>query len=177
MKFLRQNAAKIVTPIFLLALILGGCDSWGGDTFKSDEFGYKFTFPPKWEYADRSDSSGDHLIATYPEDRESEIIVTTTRVSADMSSREVFLRFNDGGDDAMKLEFSLLEKGTISAKNLEGRFIVVEYLENGVRMKGIRAKFLGFKYTMEVEATTLEEKYIDFEADFKKMIRMIKFKG
>lgn len=165
----------VVLMVFLFALC--GCGSWGDYTFKSDTFGYKISFPENWEILDRSDGSADHLIANLPDDKFSEIIVTAQKVSPDVGASEIYLRFLEGGNDAVIYkDYIILDKGTISAKNLEGRFIKTEFVNDKEPMQGFSAKFLGNRFTLEVNAISNEDMYVVYEADFKKMISLILFK-
>jgi len=162
----------------VLLFVLGGCGSWGDYTFKSDSFGYKMNFPENWEILDRCDGSSDHLIANLPDDRFSEITVTAQAVSPDVGSSEIYLRFLDGGNDAVIYDdYVILEKGTISAKNLEGRFIKTEFVKGKEPMQGMSAKFLGHRFTLEIKAISNEDMFVVHETDFKKMISLITFKN
>ncbi len=156
---------------------ISGCGGWGGYVHKSDRYDFKFVFPPIWEVWDRSDDRRDFLVGNLPEDYLSEIQVITEPVSPDMSPQEIYLRFLDGGDDAVVYKnFEIVEQGTISCKNTEGRFTKVTFEKDGELMMGMKAKFLGFKFTVEIKAFVPEEKWIMHEADFKKMIHIIEIK-
>lgn len=169
---------KRLIAFLVLLLYISGCGGWGGYVFKSEQFKYKFTFPPKWEVIDRSDATGDHLVGNLPDDNFAEIMLTAVPVSPDVSPQEIYLRFSDGGDDAtLHFDFEVLETGTINAKNLEGRFILVQYQKNQETMRGIRAKFLSNRFTLEAKADVLEDQYPLQEAVLKKMIRLIEFKN
>jgi len=168
---------KRLAGLLVLVILLSGCGGWGGYEYKSDLFEYKFVFPNVWEVMDRGDSKSDHLIAHLPDNYNAEIKVDALPVSPDLRANEIYLRFMDGGDDAsIYMDFEVVNQGTISAKNLEGRYITVKFLKDGEPMQGIRAKFLGFKYTLEVKATVPEDDYILRETEFRKMISMIQFK-
>jgi len=161
----------------VLLFAISGCSSWGDYSFKSDAFGYKMNFPETWEVLDRCDGSMDHLIANVPDDKFSEITVTAQKVSPDVGSNEIYLRFLEGGNDAVIYnDYVILEKGTISAKNLEGRFIKTEFVKNKEPMQGMSAKFLGNRFTLEIKAISNEDMYVVHETDFRKMISLIQFK-
>lgn len=168
---------KRFTIIMVLLFGLSGCGSWGDYTFKSEKFGFKIHFPEKWEILDRSDESGDFLIANLPDDKFSEITVTAQSVSPDVGASEIYLRFLDGGNDAVIYDdYTIVEKGTVSARNREGRFIGTEFSKDKEPMFGYSAKFLGNRFTLEIKAVTTEELFIAKEADFKKMVSLISFK-
>ncbi len=161
----------------LLTLILVDCGGWGGYVHKSRRFPFRFTFPQKWEVMDRSDDRRDFLVANLPNDMLSEIQVITEPVSPDVEPQEIYLRFLDGGDDASNyLDFEVLEQGTVNAKNGEGRFIKVAFKKSGEKMRGVKAKFLGFKFTLEAKGFVPEDKWNLYEAEFTKMMAMIEFR-
>ena len=158
----------------LLALLyLTGCGSWGDFTYKSDRFKYKVTFPEKWEVWDRSDDSADFLVGSLPESPKAVILVKTHTVAPDLSPQEIYPSFMDGSEYAGKLEFKIEDKGAISCKNAEGRFVKFGYLGEEQKMRGIRALFLGERYIMEITMEMPEDDFLVHEMDFNMMIHLI----
>ncbi len=160
-----------------LLLLLSGCGGWGGYVYKSDRFKLKVVFPSKWEVWDRSDDTSDYLVATIPDDiPEARIKLIVRPVAMDLSPNELYPTFLEGGGDAAFLpDFSVKGRGTISAKNGEGRHILISYLTEEHRIKGMRAIFPvpDKRYVLEIEMSMPEEDYIAYESDFKKMISLI----
>jgi len=167
---------------FLTAIYLSGCGGWGDYVHKSDRFKFKIAFPVHWEVYDRSDNQIDYLEATLPDvSREARIVVRATPVAPDISPTEIYPMFLEGsGDAAILLEFVIEEKGTISSKTGDGRFIKISYLTEEHRIRGIRTLFLGGpvrgRYRLEVSMEMPADNFLDHEADFRKMISLMELK-
>ncbi len=161
--------------IGLIALLyLTGCGGWGDYSYRSDRFKYKVTFPQKWEVWDRSDDSADFLVGSLPDDApEAEIVVKAHSVAPDLSPHEIYPSFMDGSEYADRLEFRIEDKGAISCRNGEGRFIKFDYLGEESRMRGMRVLFIGDRFIMEVTMEMPEEDFIAREVNFTKMVHLI----
>jgi len=134
-------------------------------------------FPIGWEVWDRSDDSRDILVATITSNPKAEITVTAIPVAPDLNLHEVYATFLDGGQDASLYDqFRVGMQGTVHAKNAEGRSLIVEYEKGGQKMKGFRTKFLGFRFTLEIQASAPADEFIMLEEDFKKMVSVSEFK-
>lgn len=128
-----------------------------------------------WEVWDRSDDSGDYLVASLPDENpDAKITLKSRKVAPDISPNEIYPTFLDGsGDGSVLMEFQIEEKGTISAKNGDGRMIVISYLGEKHRMKGIRTIFLGMRYIVEITYEIPADNYLDHVSDFRKMISLL----
>jgi len=161
---------------FIVLAALSSCGGWGGYVHKSDRFKFKFVFPVNWEVWDRSDDNRDYLVANLPDVKESEITLLTTPVSPDLSPHEIYPLFLDGGKDGAFLQdFEVVEQGTIRAKNIEGRMILIKFTKDRAPIRGLRAMFLGNRFTLEIHTTMPEDQFVVHEADFRKMISLMEF--
>ncbi|HHE46400.1 MAG TPA: hypothetical protein ENL08_01685 [Bacteroidetes bacterium] len=161
--------------VLVVALLLQGCSSWGDYSFKSDRFKFKITFPERWEIWDRSDDRNDYLVASLPDDiRDASITVRATPTAPDIGTDEVYPSFLEGdGDAAILPKFEVLERGSISCKNREGRQIIYTYVAEKHRMKGIRTLFIGLRYILRVGMEMPEDNFDDYVLDFRKMISLM----
>ncbi len=163
---------NIVLTMALLAL--AGCNRWGSYEFKSEKFSTKILFPDKWEVWDKSDDSRDFLVANYPNKPEAKIEVTSVHTAPDIETNEIYPTFESGGDDAVVLQdFGVDEKGTVSAANVEGRFIKVHWSGDKKNMRGYRAIFICNRYMLTLKADMVEDDYTQNEMDFLKMVRLM----
>lgn len=153
------------------------CGGWGGYVHKSDRFKYILAFPVGWEVWDRSDDSRDLLVGSVTSNPNVEIIVSAIPVAPDLNPHEVYTTFLEGGQDvAVYDEFIVASQGTVHAKNAEGRSIQVEYDKNRQSMRGFRVKFLGNRFTLEIQASAPADEFVLFEPEFKKMISVLELK-
>jgi len=170
-----ENMKRFGTGI-LIILFGAGCGGWGDYVYKSDRFKYKLTFPVKWEVMDRSDEKRDFLLANLPDIPDSRISVLATPVAPDISPNEIYPPFMDGnGDRAILTEFRILERGTIPAKDKEGRFIKVQWLGENATMQGLRTIFMADRFIIEIRAEMPQDNFPSHEGDLKKMIHLLEF--
>lgn len=161
---------KRILPFILLAFMLVSCGEWGGYKHKSEAFKFNFVFPPNWDVMDRSDENRDLLTAELPEVPGSKIVVSSRGVAADVSPNEIYPYFMQGGGSASTLnQFRILDRGTISGKNVEGRFIRFQYLGEPGEVECMRAIFLGNRFIVEINAEVPKEVFVDQEPNFRKM--------
>jgi len=166
-----------LTSLGLAIILLQSCGGWGGYIHKSDRFKYVMAFPIGWEVWDRSDDSRDIIVASNTNNPNSEITVLAIPVAPDLNPHEVYTTFLEGGQDvALYEEFRVGVQGTVHAKNAEGRSLHVEYEKGGQKMKGFRTKFLGFRFTLEIQASAPEDDFVLLEPEFRKMISVLEFK-
>lgn len=164
---------------FTALLLLSGCSSWGDYVHKSSNFDLKVIFPDKWEVRDRSDSKFDRLEATIPDDvPEARISVSAKPMAPDIHVNEIYPMFMDGGGDASYLfEFEIIDKGMISAKKSEGRFIIYTYLPpEGERIQGMRVLLLGFRIQVNLKMEMPKDSFNRYEREFREMIRYVEVK-
>ncbi|MFC2150301.1 hypothetical protein ACFLQV_02235 [Calditrichota bacterium] len=166
---------RINIILMVLILVAVGCGGWGGYKYKSDDYGFKVVFPPKWEVWDQSYEDVVKLEGSLPDDvEEARITLSTRKVAPDISSNEIYPSFLDGdGDGAIFNEFRITTKGTISAKNGDGRMIMVSYLGPENRMSEIRTIFLGRRFILEIRMIATEDDFMNLESDFRKMISLL----
>ncbi len=166
---------KKFTILALALLTLAGCTSWGGYIHDSSRFKFQFTFPDGWEIWDKSDDRRDFLLGTFKGNTATKLEMTATPVAPDISPNELYPFFLDGSGDAGELEeFSIEDKGLVSASNGEGRFVRVHWKGEKTGMRGFRALFIGNRYKLEVRAEVPEDSYSEHEVEFNRMIRALK---
>jgi len=160
-------------------LLLSGCSSWGDYVHKSSNFDMKVIFPEKWKVRDRSDSKFDRLEATIPYDvPTARISVNAKPMAPDIHVNEIYPMFMEGGGDASYLfEFEIIDRGMISSKKCEGRFIIYTYLPpEGERIQGMRVLLLGFRIQVNVKMEMPKDSFNEYEREFREMIRNIEVK-
>ncbi len=163
------------TLIALFLLLIIGCTSWGGYVHDSERYKFQFTFPENWEIWDKSDDRRDFLTGTYKGNTNTKMDMIATPVAPDISPNELYPFFLDGSGDAMSLEeFSVQDKGVISASNGEGRFVKVHWKGEKSGMRGFRALFIGNRFKLEVRAEMPEDIFPEQEVEFLKMIKALK---
>jgi len=166
---------KVFIALTLALLTITGCSSWGGYIHESSRYNFKFTFPVGWEIWDKSDDRRDFLTGTYKNLPDTKIDMTATPIAPDIEPTEIYPFFLEGsGDAAELLEFSIEDKGLVSASNGEGRFVKVKWKGEKVNMRGYRAIFLGNRFKLEVRAEMPEDKFSEQEAEFSRMIKELK---
>lgn len=143
-----------------------GCSGWGGYQYKSDRYKYRLAFPVGWEVWDRSDDRRDFLVGTHLDLDDAEIRTISTPVAPDLSPQEIYLRLSS-------TEGQVIEQGTISCRNSEGRFVSTRLKIDERTIRIIKAIFLGNRFTLEIEAIMFEEDFLGHEEDVRKMINMI----
>lgn len=161
--------------ITLVLLSIVGCTSWGGYIHDSSRYKFQFTFPDGWEVWDKSDDRRDFLNGTFKGNSNTKLEMTATPVAPDIEPNELYPFFLDGSGDAESLEeFSIDDKGLISASNGEGRFVKVRWKGEKSTMRGFRALFIGNRFKLEVRAEMPEDIFSEHEAEFNKMIKALK---
>ncbi len=145
---------------------LSGCSGWGDYQHKSDRFKFRASFPSGWEVWDRSDDRRDFLVAINPKIEHAEIQLIAEPVAPDLSPREIYLKLTS-------TDLEIIDKGMISCKDAEGRYIIITDKVDEVTMKGMRTLFLGNRFTLEVGVMMRAEDFDEFEPVFRRMIREI----
>jgi len=165
----------IFSIIALVAISIIGCASWGGYIHDSARFKFQFTFPDGWEVWDKSDDRRDFLNGTFRGNTATKVEMIATPIAPDISPNELYPFFLDGSGDAGEFEeFSIDDKGIVSASNGEGRFVKVRWKGEKFNMRGYRALFIGNRYKLEVRAEMPEDVFPEQEPEFNKMVRAIK---